>query len=346
MKLLLDSGAFSADSQGKSLLLGDYIEYVQDNKRWLDHYIVLDVIKNSRLSWNNQKMMERRNLEPLPVFHSEDKFPYYLDKCLEYDYFALGGMAGGSAKSMERRVSFLNKCWKHILKKKPEVKVHGLGMASFILMGKYPWYSVDTTSWTGYGWWGNIVFPVDGGRIHRCKVTLKCKALEEGEEHLYNLPQNLQNACLESIRSFGYDMGESEIVFMPPDYKPRGNESWIGKIIEEKKVQGFKKCKKQQNVGLRMMEKVVKPGLMNSGWLRDKFNYEVYYDLMKKHDTILWYAGNFVWMKQLQKERRMLKYAMKKYGEYRRLITFYYREESDNLIKVRREWELKNKRTN
>ena len=148
--MFLDSGAFSADSQGKPVSLEDYILFIKEHEDMIDIYPVLDVIGNAEATWENQQIMEDHDLTPMPVFHVEDSISYLYD-CLGYDYFCLGGMAGGaSAKS---RQHFLNKCFDIICDtpdRKPKCKVHGFGLASPSLMTAYPFYSVDTSSWVSY----------------------------------------------------------------------------------------------------------------------------------------------------------------------------------------------------
>lgn len=145
MNLFLDSGAFSAWTKKTEINLDEYMQFIKDHKKALTVYANLDVIGDPEGTWVNQKIMEDNGLKPIPIFHmgSSDK---YLKKCMDYEYFALGAMA---KQSSSNRVDFLDDVFKKIGDKDgiPTRKLHGLGMTSFDLMKRYPFYSVDSTSW-------------------------------------------------------------------------------------------------------------------------------------------------------------------------------------------------------
>ena len=91
--LFLDSGAYSAYSQGISINLDDYIAFIKENISSLNVYANLDVIGDPAKTWQNQRLMERAGLNSLPTFHYNENERWlrkYLDK--GYDYIALGGM--------------------------------------------------------------------------------------------------------------------------------------------------------------------------------------------------------------------------------------------------------------
>lgn len=163
--IFMDSGAFSAFTRNSQVNLDDYIKFLHENKDKLDVYCCLDVLHNVEATWKNFEKMEKAGLHPLPVYHIGEDIKY-LHRCLEYDYFCLGGMALKSAP--ELRIPFLDKTFSIICDKDgmPKSKVHGLGMTSFKLMRRYPFYSVDSTSWVLTAGMGSIFMPnknKDGG---------------------------------------------------------------------------------------------------------------------------------------------------------------------------------------
>ena len=140
--LFLDSGAFSAKTIGAEINLKEYIKFIQDYK--IENYASLDVIGNGPETLVNTNLMIKEGLKPIHTFHkgtTED----FLHKSLELDldYIALGGMVGNK----KNIYNWLDEVWKIIQKEKPNVKVHGFGCTSYELMKRYPWYSVDSTSW-------------------------------------------------------------------------------------------------------------------------------------------------------------------------------------------------------
>lgn len=155
--LFLDSGAYSSKRSGTPIVLNDYIAFIQEHKDTFTIYANLDVIGDYKETWNNQRIMEKQGLNPMPVFHMEDPMEC-LDWCLKYDYFALGGMANASMKD---RIRFFDKCWNIICDKDgyPKSKIHGFGMGSPQLIKQYPWFSVDGSSWVSYGRYGIVIMP-------------------------------------------------------------------------------------------------------------------------------------------------------------------------------------------
>lgn len=138
----IDSGAFSAHTLGKVINIDEYILFIKELK--FDTYANLDVIGNSEKSFQNEAYMRAKGLTPLPVFHFGENITY-LDRILNsgVEYFCLGGMV--QAADLDE---WLVNVWEHIHKNKPGIKVHGFGLTDLELVLKYPWYSVDSSSWT------------------------------------------------------------------------------------------------------------------------------------------------------------------------------------------------------
>jgi len=136
----LDSGAFSAHTLGKVIDLDKYISYIKTTGIQL--YANLDDITNPDQTIKNEAYMRERGLNPIPVFHTGEEIKY-LDRILEYaDYMALGGMV--MAPDLDY---WLRNAWTHIMKRRPDIKVHGFGLTNPNYIIKYPWYSVDSSAW-------------------------------------------------------------------------------------------------------------------------------------------------------------------------------------------------------
>lgn len=103
-KLFLDSGCYSASRTGKPIILEEYIKFIKEHKDTFTIYANLDVIGDYKETWKNQKRMEDEGLHPIPVHHMEDPMKC-LDWCLEYDHFALGGMANAPTS---KRIPFFD----------------------------------------------------------------------------------------------------------------------------------------------------------------------------------------------------------------------------------------------
>ncbi len=163
-KVFLDSGAFSAWSKGVEIDMPKYCRYIQENAdiiRVEDDAIVasvLDSIGDDLGTYKNQKAMEKLGVRPLPCFHfGED--PRYLEYYVaNYSYITLGGMVAQSTKALHM---WLDDIWDKYLTDgagRPKTKVHGFGLTTPVLMKKYPWWSVDSSSWVQVAANGSILF--------------------------------------------------------------------------------------------------------------------------------------------------------------------------------------------
>jgi hypothetical protein len=168
---MLDSGAFSAWKKGERIELRSYIEFIQSNLAFLHSYVSLDVIPG-RLggrptqteidaaaleSFKNYEQMCAADLHPIPVFHfgeREDWLRRILDSGAEW--IGLGGSVG---RPDEARYQFFARSFRIIADSGRRVRVHGFGATSAWHVLKYPWYSVDSTSWVMPGINGRILVP-------------------------------------------------------------------------------------------------------------------------------------------------------------------------------------------
>jgi len=292
VSLFLDSGAFSAFTQGIAIDIQEYIKFIKEHKEFIDIYANLDVIGNAKGTLKNQRIMEKAGLNPLPCFHQGEDYKYlkyYLDN---YDYIALGGLAGNRYSTWEV-FEHLTRCFQEYICDQdgmPKVKVHGFGMTSWKFMRHFPWYSVDSTSWILTGRNGSILMPRkrNGEYIYtedpiKVNISNKSPKVKEAGKHLINFSKREQEVILEYIKSKGFKVGESEIYDAPSkDYTLKEGEKWFGKeeadsqreiieiLHEYIPVVGWSKDKK--------IEKVIEEGLCNSYWLRDQLNLIYYLD--------------------------------------------------------------------
>lgn len=181
--VILDSGAFSAWSRGEALDIDAYIAFIFANAEHIDHYVNLDVIPGSfgviptpteveasaRKSWDNLLYMEGHGLKPMPVFHMGEDFEW-LRKIVVHalneggsDYV---GISPANDRPTVQKRKWLDRVFTTIgdADGRPMVKTHGLGVTSIPLLVRYPWHSVDSSSWTTASARGVLFVPplVDG----------------------------------------------------------------------------------------------------------------------------------------------------------------------------------------
>lgn len=138
----------------------DLMAFLHKYGKDIDAYPVLDVINSGKHTLKNMRTYKKNKLDPIPVWHVGSPVKYlkrYVDK---YEYMAIGGMTPNAPKVL---VPILDRIWRDYLindKGKPKIKVHGFAMTSFSLIGRYPWYSVDSTSWLKVGAFGKLLYPL------------------------------------------------------------------------------------------------------------------------------------------------------------------------------------------
>lgn len=151
---VLDSGAFSAFTKGKTVELA---KYVDDCKRLqlahgarLSEVYALDVIGDWRAGLKNVEAMWKAGIEAIPCYHYGEPEDVLLALARDYPKIALGGCATMPAKV---RASFAAQCFARVWPK----KVHGFGFGSDACVLAAPFHSVDASSWSlrslGYGSW-------------------------------------------------------------------------------------------------------------------------------------------------------------------------------------------------
>lgn len=215
-RVWMDSGAYTAFTQGTTIDLPQYCTWLKMNAQHIDHYAVLDDITSPSKTWDAQKAMEAMGLAPVPTFHyGED--PKWLGKYLDagYGYLALGGMVPVDTKDL---VPWLDDLWTNWLctaDGKPRLKVHGFGMTIIDLMNRYPWFSVDSSSEVLYAGYGMVSVLV-GGRIVRPFISSESPRTEDAGQHYQTMPRASQQAIREAIEREG-----SSVEAVSSDYYAR-----------------------------------------------------------------------------------------------------------------------------
>jgi len=140
--------------------LDRYIAFIKeyDARGQLMGYVNLDIIYSAEESWKNQQYMEKHGLRPIPVFHFGEDFKWWQKYVREYDYIGIGGVAGGV--TMQQFIQSLgDPAFKFLWEEDPTTKVHGFAVTSNPLIIRYPFWSVDSTTWLKHAAYGNVMVP-------------------------------------------------------------------------------------------------------------------------------------------------------------------------------------------
>ena len=208
--IFMDSGAFSMYTQKVDVSIEAYAKFLLDNKDiWHVASNLDDVFKNEAKSWENQKTMESLGVKVQPVFHCRED-ERWLVKYLDagYDYIFLGGMVPESTPWLK---GWLDRLWTHYLTNKDgtaRIKVHGFGLTTLQLMFRYPWFSVDSTSWVMTSSYGGcfVDMPEPGGGMRDYKVNFSTDSgrVRDLDQHYDTLPKATQERIRKRVEELGY----------------------------------------------------------------------------------------------------------------------------------------------
>lgn len=205
-QVFLDSGAFSAYTLGVSIDLPTYCDYIKRNMdlwRVEDGVVmvsVLDGIGDPLQTYRNQLHMEALGAKPLPCFHAGEDERYLEHYVRNYEYITLGGMVGSSTKQL---CIWLDRMWERYLTDgsgRPRLKVHGFGITAIPIMERYPWYSVDSSSWIQSAAFGSIITPQWGP----LSVSEKSPSRHDAGQHATTLTAIEQDYVLQMLESQGF----------------------------------------------------------------------------------------------------------------------------------------------
>jgi hypothetical protein len=232
----LDSGAFTlwtlAEKYGKEHncdetkfyytrehwdYIDQYAEFVKANRIAIDLYANVDAIGHADLTYRNQKYLEKKHgLKPVPVVHYPTDLNWlrrYMDE--GYDLIGLGGLVGHMAQDSCR--GWIDRCFDLVCdqpSRLPKVRLHGFGVTSYELMIRYPWWSVDSTSWTKIGAFGSILVPHKRGdkfvfteQPYTIKVAWESPS-RKGDWHIFTVPDSIKVIIDEWLDLIGIPLGK------------------------------------------------------------------------------------------------------------------------------------------
>lgn len=171
--MIMDSGAYSAWKSGAKIDFKDYAGFLLDHASLLFAYINLDTIPGSatrrpdsreveaaaKASYANQQRLKGMGLHPMPVFHQGESWKW-LERMVDEEEPYVGIATLKNLTSGEHQV-WLDQVFNLITNRKgdPVIKTHGLGITNVNFMVRYPWYSVDSSTWQIIAGGGSIIVP-------------------------------------------------------------------------------------------------------------------------------------------------------------------------------------------
>lgn len=209
-----------------------YVEFINRYHYAIDFYSNVDVIpdrqdKKNRdvwpqLSYNNLKWLEDMGMKPVPVVHYTNDLQW-LERYIEegYEFIALGGLVGST--KFENCRWWLDKAFEIVCDsadKFPRVKIHGFGITTFPMLFRYPWWSVDSTTWTKVGAYGGVIKPRKKGREYVynpiasrdmpeiVKISMESPEANKDKKHFRNYSKRRRREVLEWLEMIDVPLGQ------------------------------------------------------------------------------------------------------------------------------------------
>lgn len=149
LRLLIDSGAFSAYNIGSEITVEDFGTWLTDiglprYGEWTTGIFNLDVIRDADASWTNWNLLREMGHDTMPVVHLGSPGET-MDRYVKAgaDYIGLGGLVKAPGS---KRLSWAKRMHRYVRDEHPHVRLHGLGVSGTDFTRLMPWYSVDSTS--------------------------------------------------------------------------------------------------------------------------------------------------------------------------------------------------------
>lgn len=198
-----------------------YAAFVKKYKAGIDLCANVDVIPHPELTWRNQQYLEKTHgLSPIPVVHfgTDLKWLSHYMK-FGYELIALGGLVGNAYTEAGDR--WISRCFDFVCdtpKRLPKVKLHGFGVSGYDTIIKYPWWSVDSTTWNSRGAYGDIYVPKKrNGRFvfdtkpHTIAVSQRSPKYTNGGSHSVKLSKGELRIVLDWLEEIGLLFGKTGV---------------------------------------------------------------------------------------------------------------------------------------
>lgn len=162
LRLVVDSGAFTAHKSGKPIKLDDYCRFIETFPIQPWRYFTLDVIGDNKRTMENYELMLKRGFKPVPIF-TRGEHPSVLE-----DYYQTSDLVGiGGLVGTQNNTGYIRGIMKYI----GDRKEHWLGFMQTNFIKHYRPYMCDSNSWESGGRYGRI--PIYLGAGNMCSLERK-----------------------------------------------------------------------------------------------------------------------------------------------------------------------------
>jgi hypothetical protein len=237
---ILDSGAFSAWTRKSEIDINAYISYILENDEYIDYIVNLDVIPGEWGRVPTKEESEKACLKGfynyyymidnginkdklIHVFHQGDDYKYLkkmMRECTDYI-----GISPANDKNTTQKISWLDEVFSNYIcneKGIPQIRTHGFGVTSFSILFRYPWYSVDSTTWVMCSQFGQVIVPkyenekfIYSEPPRKLDVSLESPRRKKENMHFDNISKREKEIVLLYLERKGYKLEELQSDYLP-----------------------------------------------------------------------------------------------------------------------------------
>lgn len=178
-----------------------YVDYCKANMKKWDLYMTIDLERNAASILERHKRIEKMGIRPIPVFHGDSTVDF-LRKYYDMGHKLIALASWPTLRtSHEQKRRYLDGCF--ALAAKLGFELHGLAMTAGWMLLEFPWYSVDSSSWSRVAGYGGI--------MRFDPITQRTSVLHVSERHSADrgagakLNQRMMLRIKEEIETEGYD---------------------------------------------------------------------------------------------------------------------------------------------
>ncbi len=136
-----------------------FTDYCKKEGSKFDCYANFDYWPNGKMIYDMQKRLEGDGIFPFPVEHGDDGM-VWLQKYIDEGYRYMGISKTLRWNSRDKAMFFFDRVFN--LTERYGVMLHGFAITDVELMFRFPWYSVDSTTWMQVSAYGSILSIQEG----------------------------------------------------------------------------------------------------------------------------------------------------------------------------------------
>jgi len=175
-KLVLDSGVFTARKSGTNIPLPEYLAYCMKFKHDVEYFFNLDMGPHD-VQIKNFKALVACGCPTIGIVSNLMTFET-IQKFIDiYPYIGISYSVMGESSGSSTYLTYLDKLFEYLYKtNQTHVKTHALGLTKLPVMKKYPFFSVDSSTWINPSRYG-AMYAFDG---HGNLKTIPAVKLSQG----------------------------------------------------------------------------------------------------------------------------------------------------------------------